>query len=153
MLHAQFQQLRLCWHNVNSDIALSAYIIFPAETVFYWTSLPMFGTSVFMTDVFLLQVLYGALTCCAGGLVGHVLSTTLPVWATACFFNLKDCVGCIMGTGNRNYVENVGNGEPHSFKTHGVLPSIDERSRVFPLATSDTEVFDIVGGISFTQLP
>lgn len=71
--------LRLSLPNMSADFQLSFYIIFPAEVCFYWTSLPIFGISIFMSTNYWMQIVCGALTVFMGGNVGNLLSTLVRV--------------------------------------------------------------------------
>jgi hypothetical protein len=66
------EALELSLKNLKSDAQVSAFIVFPAETAFYWTAVPIFGVTVFMGTK--LALLSSAATVAGGGLVGQAIS-------------------------------------------------------------------------------
>ena len=66
------EALELSLKNLKSDAQVSAFIVFPAETAFYWTAVPIFGVTVFMGTK--LALLSSAGTVAGGGLVGQAIS-------------------------------------------------------------------------------
>jgi hypothetical protein len=66
------EALELSIKNFKSDARVSAFIVFPAQTAFYWTAVPIFGVTVFMGTK--LALLSSAGTVAGGGLVGQAIS-------------------------------------------------------------------------------
>lgn len=82
-----YDTLKLSWEHLKDDLQLSALIIFPAETAFVATSLPLLGSQWLMGST--LATFKAAGSVFIGGAMGSVISETASKIVSRCFSSQK----------------------------------------------------------------